>query len=279
MVDLLKWYGYLGLALIFLSEINFYVRLQPFADWYIPIVWLGYILFVDSLVYRIKRRSLISTYPKELLFIAAISVPFWLIFESYNLYTLSWYYVNYAWQVHLVDFTTILPALMETFSLTNALEIGARLDKRRAVKHDSNYNGRDKATISALAVFGAFVALFPFLDPRLGYFVMFIGIFLLLDPINYLFGKPSVVHRVAIYGWGIIPRLFISGLVMGFFWEFWNYQALPQWIYAIPAPIGIRLFAMPLWGYFGYLPFALEAYVFVAFFMSFFFSHNELISM
>lgn len=274
-----KWYGYLGFALIMLSEINFAVRLQPFADWYLPIVWLGYILVTDSLVYGIRGRSLIASHPKEMLFIAIISVPFWLIFEAYNAYTMSWYYINYTWQVHIIDFATILPALMETFSLTNALGIGSRFDRRVPARQRSSSNLSVRAAVGALAAFGAFVSLFPFLYPRLGYFVMFFGLFLFLDPVNYLLGKPSVVRRVATYGWGMIPRLFISGLVMGFFWEFWNYQALPQWIYAIPVPFGFKLFEMPLWGYFGYLPFAMEAYVFVAFFVSFLFGKNELISM
>src|SRR5271157_1094687 len=131
MLFMLKWYGYLGLVLIALAQINFFAKIEPFATWYIPIVWYGYILFVDSLVYNVKKRSLISSYPKEFLFLVVLSVPFWLIFEFYNIFTLSWHYLNYVWYVHFVDFTTIMPAILETFSLYTALNVGRRFDKKK----------------------------------------------------------------------------------------------------------------------------------------------------
>jgi hypothetical protein len=53
-------------------------------------------------------------------------------------------------------------------------------------------------------------------------------------------------------------------------WEFWNYWARSKWIYNVPVPPHIKLFEMPLAGYGGFLPFALECftmYVFVRHFV------------
>ena len=46
----------------------------------------------------------------------------------------------------------------------------------------------------------------------------------------------------------------------GFFWEMWNYFSYPKWIYHVAWGGWFHIFEMPLLGYGGYLPFALELY-------------------
>jgi hypothetical protein len=153
---MLRWYGYLGIALIILAQLNFFAKIEPFATWYIPIVWYGYILFVDSLVYKVKKRSLISNYPKEFLFLVALSVLFWSIFELYNIFTLSWSYANYVWYVHFLDFTTIMPAVLETFSLFTALKLGKRFDIKKGKVHKP---ANERLIVKLLVIFGAFITI------------------------------------------------------------------------------------------------------------------------
>jgi hypothetical protein len=45
-----------------------------------------------------------------------------------------------------------------------------------------------------------------------------------------------------------------------FFWEMWNFFSYPKWIYHVPWVSYLYIFEMPLLGYGGYLPFALELY-------------------
>ena len=47
----------------------------------------------------------------------------------------------------------------------------------------------------------------------------------------------------------------------GFFWEMWNYWSYPKWIYHVPGVGFAHVFEMPLLGYLGYLPFAMELYL------------------
>jgi hypothetical protein len=277
---MLKWYGYLGLVLIAFAQINFLTKIEPFATWYIPIVWYGFILFVDSLVYKVKKRSLISTYPKEFLFLLLLSVPFWSIFELYNLFTSSWYYVNYVWYVHFVDFTTIMPAVLETFSLFTVLGVGTWFDSKRnglSIKKQKLIGrGYSFDVIILLIVFGAFASLMPVLMPIIGFPFIWFGMFLLLDPLNYLTGRQSLVQKVSSGKVSTIIRLFFAGITMGLFWEFWNYQAYPKWFYSIPYfTSSIKLFEMPLFGYLGYLGFALEVFLFYAFFRPFIFKKGN----
>lgn len=275
---MLKLYGYLGIMLILFAEINFSLNIMPFASWYIVIIWYGAILFVDSLVYKIRGRSLISTYPKEFLLMLIVSLPFWLIFEFYNLFTFSWYYINYEWYVHVLDFTTIMPAIIEVFSLINALDVGKSFDSvgKRTILKGSRHSNAVKFVI----LVGAFTAILPFVATNFGFMFIWVGLFLLLDPLNYYLGKPSIIEKFSRGNKSVLLRLMLSGIIVGFFWELWNYQAYPKWVYSFPgAATSIKLFAMPIYGYLGYLPFAMEAFLFYAFFRSSVFKwHNDLIT-
>ena len=54
--------------------------------------------------------------------------------------------------------------------------------------------------------------------------------------------------------------LALAGIVCGFFWEMWNFFALPKWCYTIPFVNFAKIFEMPFLGYGGYIPFAWELY-------------------
>ena len=91
--------------------------------------------------------------------------------------------------------------------------------------------------------------------------------FFLLDPINNLARQKSALSDICWPMTGASLSLFpLSALICGFFWEMWNSLALPKWIYTIPflnsspALLPAHLFEMPLLGYTGYLPFALELF-------------------
>ena len=45
-------YALAGLAVMIVSEAAMLLRIEPFWSWHTPIVWTGYILFVDGLVWR-----------------------------------------------------------------------------------------------------------------------------------------------------------------------------------------------------------------------------------
>jgi len=57
----MKLHGYLGLAIIIAAEVLLFMGNQFVGHWFTPIIWTGYILLVDALVFRIIRRSLLTT--------------------------------------------------------------------------------------------------------------------------------------------------------------------------------------------------------------------------
>src|SRR6266702_2855374 len=77
-------HGYLGIAIIFLSEALLFAGNQIVGHWFTPIVWTGYILFIDALIYKLRGRSLLMSNRIEFVLIALISIGSWWLFEFYN---------------------------------------------------------------------------------------------------------------------------------------------------------------------------------------------------
>ena len=123
-------YGYIGLAIMIAAEVLLFSGNQFVGHWMTPIVWTGYLLFIDALVYKVSGRSLLMNDRLEFLAIAIISIGSWWLFELYNAprfwksdLELWWHYhnlepnlwlrrVGYDWA-----FATITPALLETAQL------------------------------------------------------------------------------------------------------------------------------------------------------------------
>ncbi len=98
------------------------------------------------------------------------------------------------------------------------------------------------------------------LVPRYAFPLAWLFLFFLLDPINYLSERPSILASVSRSDWRPVVTLALGTLLAGFFWEFWNFYAHPKWIYTIPFVGFLKVFEMPLLGYGGYLLFGLEIF-------------------
>src|SRR5215469_13166662 len=81
---LLMGHGYLGIFIVLLAEALLFTGNRTVGVWFTPIVWTGYILAVDSLVYRAKGTSLLVDDRTEFLIIAMVSIGSWWLFEFYN---------------------------------------------------------------------------------------------------------------------------------------------------------------------------------------------------
>src|SRR2546421_10226978 len=120
----MKLYGYIGIAIVVLAEVFLFAGNQFVGHWFTPIVWTGYILFIDAWIFRLARRSLLTTDRVELLILVFISIAAWWLFEFYNTprfwqsnAELWWHYHNLAPNPYLRllgydwAFATIFPAM------------------------------------------------------------------------------------------------------------------------------------------------------------------------
>lgn len=265
-------YGYVGIAIIVGAEVLLFSGNRLVGHWFTPIVWTGYILFVDGLVYKVKGRSPLMNDRLEFLLVAVISVGGWWLFEFYNAprfwksnLELWWHYHNlepnlwvrrlgYDWA-----FATIFPAMFETAELFRST-----IFTRDKVKLRVRVSTPVKVLLIVIGAIGAIVPLI-YLS---GWFapVVWLGLIFLLDPVNALRGWPSLTGDLARGDWRRLLSLLGSGLVCGFLWEFWNYWALTKWTYTVPYFGDVKIFEMPVLGYLGFPPFALECwamYIFV----------------
>jgi hypothetical protein len=261
--------AWLGLGIMAISEAGMLARIEPFWSWHTPIAWTGYIFFVDGLVWKIRGESPIRNDRAEMVFIALVSVPLWVLFEFYNKYTLqNWHYVGlpsvllvryigYAWA-----FATIWPAIFETAELIGALRDRRAPEYRRL---DPKRVSLDAAGwLSVLA--GAALLLWPVLTPSPWLAApVWLGFIFLLDPINASNGGESIRGDLAAQHPGRLINLLWGGLVCGVVWECWNYWAHTKWIYSVPVPPDIKIFEMPIAGYLGFPAFAVECFVMYVF--------------
>lgn len=261
----MKPYGWIGLCIIVIAELMLHRGSSIVGVWMTPLIWTGYILFLDNIVLKHTGTSLISKSRGQLPGIALLSIASWLIFEGYNVYLHNWHYVNlpdriwvrytgYAWA-----FATITPGIFETADLLWSFGVFASSRTRSFTL--------SLRLVLVLVAVGAVMSFYPLLSPDEYLFPpVWVGYILLIDPLNYMLGGRSLLAGLAGGKPGRIYRLLLAGAVCGVLWEFWNYWAYTKWEYTVPYFPEVKLFEMPVAGYLGFPPFALECYVLYQFF-------------
>jgi hypothetical protein len=258
-------YGWLGLIVMLVSQAGTFLRVEPFYSWNTPIAWTGYILFADAIVWKRRGASWLRNTPAELFFLAAVSVPVWVIFELYNKCCLhNWYYVGLP-QIRLLryvgyvwSFATILPAIFETADLVSSLR------DRRASEHRADPTmPRTLGRAAWTAVVAGVVMLgIPIVYPSTYLAApVWLGFIFLLDPLNARAGDESILGDWQHGRTTRLTSLLVAGLVCGLLWELWNYWAGSKWIYNVPILPEVKVFEMPILGFGGFPPFAVECFV------------------
>lgn len=262
----MRLFAPLGFLLIATGEALSFFRLLPWSQYVFPLFWYGYILVVDALNLRCHGRSLIIHRRREFFLMLPISAFYWYLFEWYNAVIQNWHYINSPpekWiqiPVKIVSFATVVPALYETADL-----IGSPAWARSGFGNRALIPGKWRSAPAWLLVLGIALSLLPLILPRLFFWSVWLGFFFLLDPINGRAGRPSLLRDWQQGELGRTTVLLVAGYVCGFFWEFWNYWAYTKWIYTIPIPSMPHIFEMPVLGFSGFGPFALETFAFWTF--------------
>ena len=268
----------IGLAIMIVSETATLLQIEPFWSWNTPIAWTGFILFADGIVFRARADSWIRSAPREFAALAVVSIPLWLVFEGYNRVIDNWNYTGlpenfllrqfgYAW-----SFATIWPAIFEGAELIGVLRGRDRphlLDPpgAPATPGAPGLPGLpglpDRRALASVGI-GALMLVAPFLaSPEAARYLaapVWLGFIFLLDPINARLGAESLWADARAGGWRRSINLALSGLLCGVLWEFWNFWARAKWHYTVPIMERWKIFEMPLPGYFGFPPFALECF-------------------
>jgi hypothetical protein len=251
------WLGF-GLILIFWT-LNWTLQ-GARTHWGFFPLWLGYCLAIDGLVFRRTGTSLLTRSPLKYAGLFIISAPVWWIFELLNVHTQNWTYLGlelftpygYAFWTTL-SFTTVIPAVFGSAELFAGFDFVKRLKRGLVI-------GTDKRTTSIFFVLGWMMLGLMLIWPKTFFLFLWLSLYFILEPVNIWLGNRSLAYWTQKGDWRPVVSLWLGVLLTAFFWEMWNYYSYPKWIYHVPWGNWLHVFEMPLLGYGGYLPFALELY-------------------
>ncbi|HUA37374.1 MAG TPA: hypothetical protein VMA35_03115 [Candidatus Sulfopaludibacter sp.] len=223
-------------------------------------LWLGYVLLVDAWVCRRAGASLWTRSRKGFVLLFVLSVPAWWLFEIINDRTGNWEYLGtdtftpleyYA--LCTLSFSTVMPAVFETAELVRTFRGVKSLPAGVRIPDTARVNGR--MLFTGLVMLGLALAW-----PKFFYPLVWISLVLIFEPVNRRLGRRHFLEWLQHGDWRPVISLSLGALICGFFWEMWNYWSWPQWIYHTPGAGFFHIFEMPLLGYGGYIPFALELF-------------------
>lgn len=250
----------IGLALVAVAWPLAWLGPKPFSSYTFFPLWLGYILTVDGLTVVRAGTSLLSRSRGRFALLFVFSTPLWWLFELANQFLRNWHYhlprdyspLAYA-LLCSIAFSTVMPAVFVTAELWRTFPLFHR--EIRWLRIAPSRTG-----LLAIAAVGLVMCVASLAFPKVLFPLIWIGGFLAIDPVNRLTGGGSIAAQVARGRWDTVLVLFAAGITCGFFWEMWNSRSMPKWTYEIPYVDFLRVFEMPILGYGGYLPFALELY-------------------
>jgi len=220
--------------------------------------WYPYLIFLDGLLGRLKAGSWLLQRPREFARLLFWSTTVWLVFEALNLVLKNWGYVDVVpvgwvrWGGYALAFATVLPGVLLTAEALEALGVFKGIQGRP-------FNPGPWQPLSL--VVGVPMLVFPLVWPYYTFPLIWGAFFFLLDPLCDLMGGPSLIARFAGGERRQHLSLLAAGLICGLWWESWNWFAVSKWVYTLPVLNCFKVFEMPLPGYLGFPPFALECMV------------------
>jgi predicted flap endonuclease-1-like 5' DNA nuclease len=253
-------------------------RVEPFGTWYYVFAWYPTLVLMDCVIAsragapledRAERgagdrsgrsRFFLLSHPAHAASLLGWSVVVWLFFELLNFRLRNWYYVFVLddavarWAGVAVCFATVLPAVFLSERMLDSLGVA-----RRLASPPLRVTPRLRRWLRFV---GAITLVLPLGWPRLFFPLVWVGPTLLLDPwVHSRDPSRSLLGDLERGRPGRIVRLLAGGALIGLLWELFNARARSKWIYTVPGFEELKLFEMPVAGFLGFPPFALECFV------------------
>lgn len=260
-------WGWWGIVIMLAGWVLAWTRLpwfEPLQEHTFCIPWAGYILVINALCKKRSGRCLLTDAPGKFALLFPASALFWWFFEYLNRFVQNWYYVQVsdfgpAGYVLLASmaFSTVLPAVLSTHRLLLTFAMfNSRLTGGPAI----HLPPRRMPAVAALLAAVAGLMLMGIYPDYLFPLVWFAPLLIIVG-MQTLWDRSTLLTDLRGGDWRLIVSPACAALICGFFWEMWNFYSLTRWEYTIPFVDRYHIFAMPLLGYGGYLPFGLECVV------------------
>ena len=253
--SLARWQMGLAVVAWLLAIWGRVLGVELFVSWLYFFAWWPLLLFLDGLLGRLTGKSLLWERPLDFLRMLFFSVTVWLTFEVFNLWLLNWRYVGVEhrpwlrWPGYALAFATVLPGVLLTAQVLEALGVGAKIEGRPCSL--GNWQ-------PFFLLLGAACLALPLVAPFYAFPLIWLAFIFLLDPLLDLLTGDSLTRRFLAGERQEHLCLILAGLFCGLWWEMWNYPSSAKWVYTLPVLNFGKIFEMPVLGFLGFLPFALE---------------------
>lgn len=255
-----------GVSLVALATALLLEGIEPFATWYYNFAWYPVLLAADGVVALTggvngRRGEFLLLGKKSFLITMLLwSAVVWLFYEFFNFRLQNWYYVNLPvsrldrWSGTLIAFATVLPAVFVAEAVLNGLNVAKNV----------RWPGFTvtRSVISWLRIAGVIMLALVLIWPKYFFPLVWGATMLLVEPENYNRSKErSLLADLERGEPGRLLRLLLGGACIGFVWEMLNINARAKWIYTVPGVEELKIFEMPVPGFFGFPPFAVECFI------------------
>ncbi len=257
------WWGTVAVAvgaaswLLAWSRFEWFAVLQPHT--FVPL-WLSYIGVVNALTHRRTGRCMLTHRRRHLGLLFAASAVFWWFFEYLNRFVQNWYYQGAEYGAVMysllatASFATVLPAVLGTRDWLASFDLFRRgWDGWPALRAP-----RPRITAATALILAAAALVGVAVWPNHLFALVWVAPLVVVVAVQTLWGRRHLLGEAARGRWAPMATVAAAALICGFFWEMWNAGSLLGWTYTVPYVQRFELFAMPLLGYAGYLPFGLE---------------------
>jgi hypothetical protein len=157
------------------------------------------------------------------------------------------------WLGYFVAYASVIPAMIEI-----SLFFQSFLSKKKLALF--RVRGAP-ALLKSWFFSGIILIILALTWPRLFFPLGWLCLIFLIEPLNHWLKNETLLKDLKKRDWTLFWSWLLTGLVSGFLWEFWNFWAGSHWEYSLPYLNFWRIFQMPVFGYIGFLPFALEIFV------------------
>ncbi|MBI4992049.1 MAG: hypothetical protein HZB99_02420 [Candidatus Harrisonbacteria bacterium] len=214
-----------------------------------PILWWGIIFIIDALNFWKWKQSIIHNQTKKFfLILLPLSTLFWLYYELVNVVYPQWGYagiISGIWirvPLSILSFGTVIPIIVEILWFLNG-------PVERLPFSEKNLSLIKRYPVVFMSIGWIFLVLPLFSNNFYLNQLMWLGPLFMLLP--FVSGPRESINKD--FWWLAVA----TGLTGGFLWEFLNYWAGGKWQYII-LPDAPHIFEMPVYGYIGFIPFAMS---------------------
>ena len=245
-----------GPASITITFILMYHHVEPFSTFFYLFAWYGLIFTFDRAIAHREGRSLIVRCGPRFVHLLFWSAVTWFLFEVINLRLENWYYIfvpDSAWLRYtntLLAFCTVFPGM---FWIDHYLGLRGVFSNIRGNTRTCSPRTRGIMVLAGVACFAL-----PLIWPTWFFPLVWLSLIFLIAPLQYNRDPDSILHQCERGNYGPTLRMLLAGLIAGLFWEFFNFWARAKWVYTVPFFDELKLFEMPVAGFLGFPPFAVE---------------------